>query len=303
MNLKQNAQSLSFIIYGLFALSLLMLYNGFASLYGNILADFVMGEKQDVLLFNMSYGSATSLLFIGTLVFFLIRYLTSRMEREGIIRLENGIRFWILGGIILIGSLFAAIDFYNVLTGVMTGRSDVVNLLVTLVTLISVSAVILFSLSEIKRKKSLRFVSPLSLLFLVVCLGSIVAGFLIAPPWTGRQARQDQKQLQQMQNIKKALESKYYNEKMIPNKLDDLHSKLITNREDILDILTGKTYAYKKISNSSYELCAHFLTNYDVYKRYRLYPSDFLFGKPHHQGSSCFVDDLSLEKPTVPFED
>ncbi len=301
MNLKQNAQSLSFILYGLFALSLLMLYNGFSSLYGNVLADFVMKEKQNVLLFNMSYGSATALIFIGSIIFFLARYLTGQLERKGKINPGNGIRFWILSGIILIASLFAAVDLFIVLTGVMTGRSDVVNLLVTLVTLITVLGVIFFSLAEIKRKKSLRFFSPISILFLMLCLGSFVLGFFIAPPWVGRQARQDQKQLERMQDIKRAIQSVYTNKKDIPQKLEQIHSNLITSREDILDGVTGQPFTYKKLSNSSYELCAEFLTDYNIYLRYRLHPKEFL-GKHHHKGRICYTDEVSLNKPVEYFD-
>lgn len=295
--LKNNAQSLSFIVYGLFALSLFILYNGFSTLYGNVLADFIIKQKQTVLIFNMSYGAAATLLLIGTLIFFGVRYVASQLEDKNIISPSNAIRFWILGGIVLIAALFAVIDLFTIISGVMTGRSDTINLLVTLVTLTVVSSIILFCIAETRRKVTLKFLSAKSSVFLVFCLVSFALGFFIAPPWTGRLAREDQEQLQRLQNIKFAIENMDTRGKNIPTSLEDLRSGNIKSRKDILDNVTKQPYEYKKISDSSYEICAQFLTEQDIYNLYRLYPNEMVPNEPHHKGRTCYTVQLSLKDP------
>lgn len=300
MNLKKGSHSLSFISYGLIALSLLLIYNGFTTLYGNAVADFIIGEKQNVLLLQLNYGNATALIFIGSLVFFAVRCIISRLEQKKIISSDNAIRFWILGGVILVVTLFAIIDFYTIISGVMSGRYDAISLLVTFVTLTTLALIFLYCIIEIRRKETLRFLSPASSFFLVFCLGSFGLGFIIAPPWTGREAYLDQEQLQRMRTIKQALAKTYLDQKKLPSKLEELHSEFIQSRLDIQDINTQQPYEYKKINASSYELCGQFFTDYDVYRRFRRYTDELVQGQAHHKGRTCYIIDLSLKDPHIP---
>lgn len=299
MNLKKNNQSLSFISYSLDALSLLLLYNGFSTLYANLVADFIIGEKQNVLIFQFSYGSATALIFIGSLLFFSVRYIISRLEQKKIISPDNAIRFWILGGVILVTTLFAVFDLFTLLSGVLTGRYDIISLLVTSVTLTTLAMVFLYCIIEIRRKETLRSFSFPSLIFRAFCIFSFVVGFLIAPPWTGREAYLDQEQLGRMRTIKYALDKTYLDQKNLPSKLEDLHSEFVKSRLDIQDVNTEQPYEYKKISASSYELCGQFLTDYDVYRRFQRYNDELIQGQPHQKGRTCYVIDLSLKDPRV----
>jgi hypothetical protein len=161
----------------------------------------------------MSYTHATTWILVGSIVFLLARYITIRLEAQNIISPHHAIRFWILGGIIFIASLFAIWDLSMIIFEVMTGYSNTVDLIVRLVILTIVAAIIVFCVIEMKRREPLGFLSLFSLLVFIFCIISFSIDFSIVPPWKGRAAREDQKQLERLQKIYGIVEKIYHNKK------------------------------------------------------------------------------------------
>jgi hypothetical protein len=71
--------------------------------------------------------------------------------------------------------------------------------------------------------------------------------------------------------------------------LEDILYDTTTSKEMIEDMITHQPYLFKKLNDSSYEICAEFITDYNVYQRYGfVYPNALKAAKSHHKGQTCY---------------
>lgn len=113
----------------------------------------------------------------------------------------------------------------------------------------------------------------------VVVVAAIVAGLLtVGGVRTARGERLDRERLADLDRIHRALA-----ETRLPLSLDSLETRL--SDADLTDPATGEPYAYRPLSDSTYELCASFaLSSDELGPRFPESP----FGA-HEAGRHCFV--------------
>jgi hypothetical protein len=97
-----------------------------------------------------------------------------------------------------------------------------------------------------------------SLLWGIACLtilSAIVGGLILTGgPHTGRMRRMDERRVQDLSQLKNAIENHFRIHQTLPNSIKDLK-----NVEDaITDPVSDKRYPYKRIKADSFQLCAIF---------------------------------------------
>lgn len=188
-----------------------------------------------------------------TIMWFLEKSYAQEPEKRNI-----GIHKWLtyitlfIGGIILIGDLITVIyrfiDGQELTTGFLLKVFSV--LLVTLVVFLYYVADVRNTLTSAKKKIWL-VVSTALILF------SIVWGFsVLGSPRTQQLIKYDTQKVSDLQNISNQINNYYSNKGVLPNSFDEL--KTIYYSFSTVDSQTQKPYEYKKLSETTYNICAEF---------------------------------------------
>jgi hypothetical protein len=135
----------------------------------------------------------------------------------------------------------------------------------------------------------------------------VVAGlFAVGSPATARKFKADQRRVEQLEELHRALVRHFADEGELPDSLRALNNTVFESYGGVdprFDPETGKTFEYRKVSDREYEVCARFDTSSDdprnpnqSLRGYRPVPPEgFLAGGffEYKAGKNCFKRTLT----------
>lgn len=259
-----HKNSLSFLIYSIYAAALWCLYYGFTQVL-NMTITFVMIdpalEKSRFwrLPFNLNFGESATLLLVGGVLFFIARFLEKKAFDQKMIELTSGPRIWILRLILLAAGLSVTYDFYYLVSHYLGGRGEPVDLLHALVMFGVGSLIIFFAAFNLSGRfhPESSLLNPRSLGFLSLTFVAVIFSIYMAPPHVMKQLREDARQLDQLSALVQRIQNFYSKYIVLPTSLNDL-LEVGFDKEKALDIVTKTPYDYKVIGKTSFEVCATF---------------------------------------------
>lgn len=137
----------------------------------------------------------------------------------------------------------------------------------------------------------IKYYIGLSIISILV-LAAIVYGFLeVGTPWNVRKEKSDETRVADLGSIKSSVDSFYGVYLFLPQSLDSMkqYEDHYSSLSDLKDPVSGEPYEYKKVTNTTYELCANFSapSKKDSSDSIYDYPrSDSTFDHP--KGRHCF---------------
>lgn len=238
----------------------------------------------------LRYHLAT--LIIGTPVFLWLSWKVTRDSKTDDIMRDSGLRKWLTYLTLVVAALVTIGDLIFLVYTLLGGETTLPFILKSLVILGIAGNVFFYYLSDIKFLRSGgtgKHPLPRTYFFLTggVALAVIVAGlFFIESPVTQRLRNQDGVRVSNLQNLQYQIEEYVrQNNGSLPNSLADI----TTVREDAKqDPVTKQPLGYRKVNDTSYELCATFATSNreSTGEDYYLYgPDNWL----HDVGEACFT--------------
>jgi hypothetical protein len=197
----------------------------------------------------------------------------------------------LIGGAVLLGDLVAVINGY------LNGELTIRFFLKALVVAITISAAFYYYLKDAQNywqtheKQSIYF----GLVTGVIVIISLVFGFMNSEtPAQVREARIDDRQVQDLQDIQWRVEDHYRTRGSLPVNVEDLYTGL---RSPVAPE-NRAGYEYKITGDNTYELCATFAQDSNVGEFTRTYPIyEKNFNWSHSEGYWCF--ERVIEKNTV----
>lgn len=106
-----------------------------------------------------------------------------------------------------------------------------------------------------------RFQRFIKLIALLVVLGAVVLGFIVAgSPQRARELRADAERLQDFEQIRSGINNFFTAEGVLPKSLDELKAsgRLFAPEATLADPLTKEPYGYRALTDTTFELCATF---------------------------------------------
>ncbi len=246
---------------------------------------------------------AISALIISAPIF----YFTSRQIYKnlfsGALGKDSGVRKWLtyfvlfVSSVVMIGWLIATVNSF--LDGELTTK-----FILKAITAISIAASIFtFYLYDIKREEVVEKKDKVIQMYFYGSLAVVIAVFVaslffVESPAETRNRKLDQRILENFNDIDRAVNDYYYDEKKLPENLDELVSEFnyLTNK-DIEDPLSKKKYEYKITSDKKYELCAVFRVSNkgEDEIRYNFYKDRW----PHDAGYQCIIQKVREKNKVI----
>lgn len=107
----------------------------------------------------------------------------------------------------------------------------------------------------------LQYQRWIKLVALIVALGAVVLGFIVAgSPQRARDLRADEERIQDLEQIRSAVNAFFTAEGIIPESLEELREsgRLFAPEATLVDPLTKEPYEYRSLTDTAFELCATF---------------------------------------------
>jgi len=254
-------------------------------LYGQVIQSF----SQSVL------KGQIAALIVATPIFFVLIMLIRRALQKKTLAADNKVRLWITYIILFVVVAVAVGDLISALFSLLNGDFTIRFLLKSLVILIIVSWIFVYYWLEIRSLRTLlnsKIPKIMGIASLVVIIGSLVGSFfVIESPMQARKNAYDQTRINNLQEIKYAVDNYYQEFKKVPASFEEL--KTVQGYITTIDPKTGNSYEYRVVSSDSFELCAEFdnsnKVKQDGNNTYPVY-NDFL----HDAGRQCFTRKVNL---------
>lgn len=228
----------------------------------------------------------------GIVIAFPIYYFTTRNIYKGIhnqeFSIEAGPRKWLTYLIVLISSIVMIGSLIGLLNNFLDGETST-NFLLKVFSVLGISSAIFgFYFTDIKKKEidsrfnKLYFYSSLVLVLIIFTSAFLV----IESPTEARNKKIDQKTINDLDMINRAVDEFYNDKKVLPVTLKDIEIEKYQYMEfnQFIDPDTGTYYEYKVIDDKKFELCTDFLSsNLDSDNRSYDYHSSW----KHDKGYQC----------------
>jgi len=245
------------------------------------------------------YGGSNSISWpVSTIIIFfpIFIFLMWIMEREYILepeRQNQGIHKWLTYITLFVAGLVIAGDLVTVLYYFLDGQElTTAFLLKVLAVLVVLASVFTYYISDVSGKLTSRARKVWRVIALVIVAGSVVLGFVVlGSPRTQQLLKYDEQKINDLANINGQIDSYFYNNKKLPNKLEDISQG--GYYVPVLDPQSKKPYEYKKTSENTYELCAEFNKVQETPQaRGYIYGGNTSWA--HKEGYSCFSFNVNL---------
>ncbi|MFA5022106.1 MAG: DUF5671 domain-containing protein [Patescibacteria group bacterium] len=228
-------------------------------------------------------------LIVSVPVFFIFTLLVRKALKNGSLAPDNKVRLWVTYIILFIVIAVSVGDLIATTFSLLNGDFTVRFLLKSLTILVIAIWMFVYYWLEIRSHSSLtdsKLPKIMGIITLAVVIVSFIGTFfIIESPVQARKNAFDRTRVNDLQNIKYAVDSYYQEFNKLPTTLDELiQSRGYLN---IIDPETAKPYEYKSTGSDSYQLCAQFSnSNKGQVNDYYNYPNynEFL----HDAGHSCF---------------
>jgi len=170
---------------------------------------------------------------------------------------STGIHKWLTYLTLFIAGLVLAGDLITVLYYFIDGQELTTGFLLKVLSILVVTGCLfVYYISDIKGRLTPQSRMIWRVVASVIVLGSIVWGFaVLGSPATQRLYKYDTAKVNDLSQLRGAIENHYYTNEVLPETIDSLDSSYYVAK---LDSQTQKPYEYRKVSNLEYELCADF---------------------------------------------
>ncbi len=206
---------------------------------------------------------AIASLLVAAPLFFFVSWLVRKAFNNKTLSPANKVRTWITYIILFILVATAVGDLITLIFRLLDGDFTARFLLKALTILLIVSWIFIYYLLELRSESALAgYTVPrtFAIISMVVILFSIVGSFfIIQSPVASRQAAFDQTRVNNLNEIKYAIDSYYGEYKQLPDTLEAL--KTNNNYLNIVDPNSSEPYEYKVMGALEYQLCANFSTS------------------------------------------
>lgn len=238
---------------------------------------------------------AIASILIATPLFFLVSFVVRKALKNGNLDPKNKVRTWITYIILFITIAIAIGDLITTVFRVLDGDFTARFLLKSFTILFIVSWIFVYYWLELKSVDSLvksNLPKIIGIISVVIIIASFIgAFFLIDSPTQTRSKAYDQTKINDIQNIKYAIDSYYIENDKLPESLASL-----TQDQPFINIADPKTneeYEYSVTSERSYEICAVFETsNKDQIGKRTNEPFNVY---AYDQGRNCFTEKVNIE--------
>lgn len=234
---------------------------------------------------------AISAIIIATPIYFLITRQIFKNLFSGELDENSGIRKWLTYFILLISSVVMIGWFIATINSFLDGELTSKFILKSL-TAIGIAGVIFsFYFYDIKREGIKERKDNIIKIYFISSLVAVVAIFVsslffVESPTETRNRRLDEAVLQKFNEVDSAINSYYADNDVLPENLDVLVSEIIFLTEDgIKNPATKERFDYNVKNETTYELCANFLTS-NISNENERYPA-YKDLWPHESGYQC----------------
>jgi hypothetical protein len=224
---------------------------------------------------------AISAIIISAPIYYLTVTQINKNLFKGLLDKDSGVRKWLtyfilfVSSVVMLGWLIATI--YNFLDGELT-----VKFVLKALTAIAIStAIFTYYLYDIKRDNVVGVKDKVARAYfygsLFVVIVVLVSAFIfVESPRETRNIKHDQGVINKFNQIDGAINTYYRDNKKLPESLDELMTAdtYYLIERDIEDPATKKRFEYKRVDETTYELCAVFMTaskDYEENGDYRYY--------------------------------
>jgi hypothetical protein len=206
---------------------------------------------------SISWPVAALIVFFP-LYIFLSWFLGKEYAREPE-RREVWIRRWFIYITLFIAGLTIAVDLVTVLYRFLDGQELTTAFLLKVLTILIVAGgIFTYYISDIRGTLNARSNKIAAVVTACVVIIAIIIGFsVIGSPQTQRLIRIDQEKVSHLQDIQWRILDYWTSRETVPDSLEDLRDQF-SGYSVPTDPQTGELYEYRKISDTSFELCATF---------------------------------------------
>lgn len=236
---------------------------------------------------------------IAVLVIFFPAYLlTTRIVNKS--RRSGGALYhtltkWLIYLALLVAGLIMLIDLAVVVMTFLNGEITVRFILKAVTVLAVIGAAFYYYLQDAKnfwQDKEKQSIQIGLVALVVVCAFVVIAFTKIETPQEVRDSRIDQEQISDLQVIQNNIEFYYHENQQLPTTLSDVHLQT-----ELTQAPVGRAeYTYKVTDETTYELCAEFVTSSDNSERPVIAPLDkrtsvevLNYDWRHTTGEVCFA--------------
>ena len=292
MSQKNNAKFAFWYLLSLVALIFMALGSGqvIFQIINKTIADFTTG-------YAYSYDSgvlkfAISALIICIPLYFLLARQIERSLESGDLDKDSAVRRWLTYVILFASSVVMIVWLIFTINSFLGGELTSKFLLKTVTALVIAGMVFAYYLYDIRRdsiKKKDGVILGFLIASLVITIGSLIgAFFIVESPVEARNRRHDLEVLNHFSQIDSTLSSFYAQDNKLPDNLDALKGQTpYLPLTSLKDPETGKAYEYKKINDSTYQLCADFKSDNTDPKNSQTY--EYSDRWPHASGYQCLT--------------
>ncbi len=264
-NHKNNAKFAFFYMLSLVALVFMALGTG------QVAFQIINKLIPEVTVYSNSFDSsmlkfAISALIISIPLYFLTMRQIEKNLESGELDRESAIRRWLTYFIIFVSSVVAIVWLMMTIGSFLDGELTSKFILKAATALIISGSIFGYYLYDIRRasiKKDDIVVRVYWIAALAIAVAALAAAFFFAEtPAEARARRHDIAILDNFSQIDSSISNFYTQKGKLPAKLDELRdSATYINFSAMKDPVTGKAYEYKRLDDSSYELCSDFMTD------------------------------------------
>lgn len=238
-----------------------------------------------------------SLIFVMFPVYLLTSWLIQRDIAAEPMKAEFKVRKWLIYLTLFVAALTIIIDLVTLMYYFLDGDITVRFILKILVVLITAATVFGYHIWDLRRTdySVSRQQKLFAIIVSVVVLASIIGGFfIVGSPGQQRKVRMDETRVQQLNNIHYELINHWQRTRTLPETLAVLQNN--TGVYTLSDPETGEPYEYKRVSDTSYEICATFATESRGNER-GLIRDPYSAGQnwTHEAGRTCFARAINPE--------
>ncbi len=290
--LKNNNAKFAFLyMFSLVALLFVALGTGqvLFQAINKFIADFVTPGLNS---FNSgSLKFAISALIIAIPLYYITMYFLEKNLQEGNLDKDSGIRRWLIYFILFVTSVVMIIWLMMTIGSYLDGELTTKFMLKALSAIVIAGIIFSYYFYDIRRDKVKGGDLVVRIYFiatLLITVGSLVFSFFfVESPREARARIHDMTIVSQFTEIDSAINTYFTKTKKVPENLAQTVQEtpylVLSNYKDPL---TGKEYEYKKTSDTSYELCADFMTDNRDPKNQN---GDYTYSDrwPHATGYQC----------------
>ncbi len=207
--------------------------------------------------YSISFPVATIIIFFP--IFILLAWILGKDFAKSPEKKNLGIHKWLVYITLFVTGLAFAGDLVAVLYAFLNGNDlTTAFILKALVVLVITGLIFFYYISDVRRSLSSKERLIWRIVASVLVLGSIIWGFaVIGSPRTQQLLRYDEQKVSSLQSIDNMVRSYYYNHQALPTDLAALASdNSYTTAPN--DQQTGQPFEYRKVSATTFELCATF---------------------------------------------